>query len=276
MKRALISMAILLASAAAAQAQVVITYTNENKNSKLTFTYSSGYYSGYGGYGYGGYGGGYGGGYSPGFIYNSGGRTFTFGTNFLGDNWWGYPAGYGRYGTTYYGNGGYGYGGSSYGARYRVPTYIDYQRPVGASREVGQMNVEKTGDAGLMKFKAGDYAGALAAFRKLVVHDFSSAGSKLWMALALAGTGDYKNAEKALRSASATNDQLNSVDLKAMMKDAKEQARFAAAVEKAGGVVAGFVLERLGEKEKAKAALDAVLKAAPKDTEAAKLRARLN
>ena len=271
MKRALISLAVLLAAAAAAQAQVVITYTHENKNSKLTITYSDGYYSGYGGYGYGGYGYYVGGGsYGPGFIYNRGNSTFGFGTNFLGENWRGYPSGYGQYGTSYYG-GGYGYGRS-----YRVPSYTDSQGPVGASREVGEMSVEKTGEAGMVKFKAGDYAGALAAFRQLVVHDFSNAGSKLWMALALAGTGDFKNAEKALRSAAATNNQLGSVDLKSMMKDAKEQARFAAAVEKAGGIVAGYVLERLGEKEKAKAALDAVLKASPKDAEAAKLRARLN
>lgn len=277
MKHSILAAALLLAGAHAAQAQVTITYTKETGNSKLTISWSGGSYYGYGGYG-GYYGGGYGGyygGYSPGFVYTGKHGTFTFGTNFLSQPIFGggyYPYGYGMYGTTVM-----GYGTGHYHG-YGIPTYIDYQRvayrPVGAAREVAQLNVEKTYDAGIAKFKAGDYAGALAAFKQIVINDFSNPVPKIWMALALAGSGDFKNAEKALRSASASNEQLGSIDLKASMKDAKEQARYAAAVEKAGGLMAGYILERLGDKAKAAAALDAVLKANPKDAEAERLKAR--
>jgi hypothetical protein len=253
MKRTLLSLAVVLAASAAAHAQIVITYTKQNKNSKLTVTYSGGYYSGYGGYGYGGgfgfsgggfYGGGSYGGFAPGFIWSSGESSFAFGTNFLGQDWRGYPAGYGGYGTTYYGPGGYG-------TTYRIPTYIDYQRAygprTGAAAEVGQMNVEKTLDAGLAKFKAGDYAGAVAAFKRVVVADFNNATAKLWMGLALAGSGDMKNAEKAVKAAvgGLAKEQIARVDLKSAFKDAKEQARYQAAAEKAGGSLAEFVKERL-------------------------------
>jgi Flp pilus assembly protein TadD len=159
---------------------------------------------------------------------------------------------------------------------YRVPSYTDLQHSSGAPREVERLNVEKTNDVGIARFRAGDYAGALVAFKQIVVNDFSNPAAKLWMAMALAGAGDFKNAEKALRSASASNEQLSGVDLKGSLKDPKETARFSAAAEKAGGITAGYILERLGEKEKAKAALETALKAAPKDGEAEKLKARVN
>lgn len=265
MKRVLLSLAILIGATAAAEAQIVIQYTKKNKNSSFTFTYGGGSYScgGYGGWGYGGYapyGYGVSGGYTvaPGFVYSSGGTTLTFGTNFLGQNWTGYPYGWGAYGTTYY-----GYPGGGVVWTTGLPGYVDIV-PVtrrvtgvlGAPKEFEQLASMKDVAAGVARMKTGDFTGALAEFRQAVVADTSHAAAQLWMAMALTATGDAANADKAVRSAlSGGGMAIESVDLAGALLDPKVRARFVASASSTGGLGAALAFERLGEKEKARAAL---------------------
>lgn len=266
MNRMLLSAVLILASAAVAEAQVTVTWSGGNSKSKWNVSWSSG------GWGCGGSG------YSPGFYYSHGGTTISAGTNFLGST--GYYAPF---------HGGYYGGYASAGYRYYRPYYRRHDdwpgepivlrgsspsAPLGAPREVAGIAARAELDRGVAKFRSGDYAGAAADFKEAFLADSSAVRPQLWLALALAGQGDFKHADKALRGAiesGATAEELT-VDLS--LRDAKERARVESEALKSGGLAAAWILDRLGQAAKARALYDAILKAAPADAAALKLRDR--
>jgi hypothetical protein len=89
-------------------------------------------------------------------------------------------------------------------------------------------------EEGRRRFKGGDYKGAVDAFREAVVADVDNASAQAWFALALAVSGDYRNADKALRAA-AERAPFEKVDLKDLFKDAKERVRVLGNLSKGAG-----------------------------------------
>jgi len=268
-KHALAAAAILLGAASVADAQIGFSYERTGDNYRLRINGywggSSGYGYGYGGYGYGGYGGTYGG-YSPGFTWSNGNSSFAFGTNFLGSNY-GWPGtGYGYGSTMVYGDGfGYSSGwvlprrayygspGGSY-ADYVAMSYTYARRAAmhGVPEYVQRLTLSKHLEVGVKKFQWADYAGALASFKEAVGTDTSVGLAQVYMGIALVATGDFKNAEKALSSGIPAAPEFSAIDLKSMFKDAKEQAKFVAALDKAGHMANGLCHGLLGDKAKAK------------------------
>jgi hypothetical protein len=266
-KHVLAAAAIVFATASVADAQIGFSYERTGDNYRLRI---GGYWGGgYSGYGYGGYGygGGYYGGYSPGFTWSNGNSSFAFGTNFLGSNY-GWPGtGYGYGSTVVYGDGFgyssgwvlprrayYGYPGGSY-ADYVAMSYTSARRAAmhGVPEYVQRLTLSKHLETGVKKFQFADYAGALASFKEAVGTDTSAGLAQVYMGIALVATGDFKNAEKALSSGIPAAPEFGSVDLKAMFKDAKEQAKFVAALDKAGPMSGALGYGLLGDKAKARA-----------------------
>ncbi len=231
------------AAAGVADAQVGFRYRRQGKNYVLDIWYG-------GGYGYG-----YGYGYSPGFAYAHGNSSYSFGTNFHGGNAWrsaGYDA---YYGTPY----GHGYG-PRYGTRSEYADYAAsnvYRRGAqqGSPEHVRRLTVDKHLELGMRKWKVADYPGALASFKEAVGVDTSGGLAQVWMALALVATGDPRNADKAAESGLAALvvvQELRTVDLKSQFRDAKEQAKFSAALERSGPLAAALACAVLGDATRAK------------------------
>jgi hypothetical protein len=222
-KKIMLSAVLLAVMAVAAEAQIYVEYHRKTSHSSLTVTYSSGYGCGYG---YGGYGYGSGYGY-PGYSGTYGGATYAY-TPYGG---WGY--GYGPYTP-------YGYG-SAYGGGYhygRVPR-MDYSptlpapAPHGVSDRTHELVADKNIEEGRRRFRAGDYRGALDSFRSALTTDLANGSAQAWFALALAVTGDGKNADKALRGAAPLAPF--KVDLKDAFKDERERTRVMALLARMTG-----------------------------------------
>jgi hypothetical protein len=235
MKKTVMAGLILVAGAAVADAQVSFRYRRQGSNYTLDIWGGFGYGTGCGtGYAHG-YGYGYAG-YAPGYVWRG-------------------------WNSSYYGSGGYAYYPYARRARY------DYEQDVqsaadfaamrytatrraqahGAPEQVQRLTVARYIEAGVRKWRTGDTAGALALFKEAVGADTSNGLAQVYMGLALVATGDFKNAEKAMAGGLPSAD-LGAIDLKGMFRDAKEQSRFRAALEKAGPL-AKKAGEQLGMKE---------------------------
>ncbi len=226
MRKAILTGALLALMAVAAEAQVRVEYDKRSRNSSLRVTWDGGYYSGYG-FGYGS-GFGYSSGFAPGFVGSFGGGTLAFGTR----HYLPYGPGWSRYGTGFawrWPQGSYSYySGPVYPYYYAPYTVMDYAPPraivAGGPAPNPALAVAREIEEGRGKFKAGDYRGAVDAFRAAVVADISSASSQAWFALGLAAAGDFRNADKALRAA-AGGAPFGEIDLKDLFKDGRERDR---------------------------------------------------
>lgn len=269
MRKAMLAGALLAFMAAAAEAQVYLEYEKRKKDWSLRVTYSSPYYYGYGGYYYSPYG--Y---YSSPYSYYSPfgygyGSTVSYGG--LGGWSYGYP-GY-SYGSPYAGGVYYNYWNGPLGPTYRGyvrPAMIDTSppplRPRGVADRMHEFVASKELQEGKRRFRLGDYGGALGQFREAVASDTSSGLAQAHFALALAATGDYRNADKALRAAAGLG-PLGTLPLKEFFRDDKEKTRFFAGLAKAGkdgALVAAWARFLIGEEE-------ALRQLAPKDPAAKKL-----
>ena len=208
MKKVLLAGTFLAFMAVAAEAQIIIDYQRRTRNSTLTITYNSGFYGYFGYYGaYGGYGG-----FGDSFAYSSAG----FGDSF-----------YSGYGLYSYGTPPGLYGGRPYRSPYSMPPVADYTpmapRGPGVSDRMNEYASSKEIEVGRIRFKMGDYKGAVDDFRSAVVADTSSAAAQAYFAVALAVMGDYKNADKALRAA-ADRAPFGKVDFSNLFVNEKELA----------------------------------------------------
>jgi hypothetical protein len=250
-KTAILSAAIAMLMAAAAHAQVVVV----EETGKRRWGYSS---SGCGTYGWGGYGVGYGYGYGYGY----GG----FGTGFSGYGYSTYQGplvsgGYG-YGGLYGGAGYYGgYGGYGYRGGYfsRPSASTDAAGPLPRTGPVSDRMAEFTSardiDDGRVRLKSGDYRGAVDQFRAAVAAHTENPVAQAWFAVALAISGDGKNADKALRAAAVAGFPLDRVTLADGFRDDKERAKVTAALARVSGdgaFAAAFALSLAGEGDKLK------------------------
>jgi len=130
---------------------------------------------------------------------------------------------------------------------------------------------------GRARWKAGDYAGALAGFKKAVANDLASGTARLHMALALLATGDEKNADKAVASAIGLvrgPEELADIKLDDLFRNAKERAKFEAKLvpsrDGTGNLAIALAQHLMGMKAKAAALLGGL-----KDPAGAKLAALL-
>jgi hypothetical protein len=208
---------LVLLMAAAARAQTGPEQDGKNRRPPVRIITIGGGHYGYGyGYGYGGWFGGprpclpysYGGASAYGFSYASpfGGYTYYSGPVT--------PPGYAWYRCSDY-----------------APPPVIVPRPAEPTPvSVSAREIEE----GRRLFKAADYKGAVDAFREAVVADVDNASAQAWFALALAVTGDYRNADKALRAA-AERAPFGKVDLKDLFRDAKERARILDILAKGAG-----------------------------------------
>ena len=283
MKKAMLAGAMLALMAVAAQAQVTIDYTRRTRNSSLSITFSTGYYSYYGYGGFGGFGGpggcggfgGFGGG--GGWAGRSGWSGYGLGGGFgypgyvsyypvgFGYNGGGSPlagsfAGTPTDGAFYSGFGMYSYGtmpGLYGGAPYRSPYYRPpnsdyYPGPMpsgGAADRMPELASSKEIEVGRLRFKAGDYKGALDEFRSAVVSDTSSGGAQAHFAIALVVTGDGRNADKALRAA-VDRGALGKIDFTGLFAGEKERLRVMTSLSKVSGdgaLSAAYALSVMGD-----------------------------
>ena len=195
-------------------------------------------YSSYSGTGYGyGFGSGCGCGFGSGYGYSGFGSS-TFGSGFgLGDFDLG-PLSIGSAGLF----SGVGYAGGLYGSPmggmvrgFAYPPY-GYAAPTRAMLPPPQFTLPASPDRlaeaasarevenGLKHFKAGDYRGAVDAFRLAVVAHTENPLAQAYFALGLIVIGEGKNADKALRLATERG-TFEKIDLRSMFKDVKERDR---------------------------------------------------
>lgn len=113
-------------------------------------------------------------------------------------------------------------------------------------------------EEGRARWREGDLAAALAAFKRAVAADLTSSAARLHMALALLPTGDLRNADKALASAldlEAVTDEIAIVDLESLFRNAKARAKYEAkltpARDGAGTLTVALAQHLLGMKAKA-------------------------
>ena len=201
----------------------------------------------------------------------------------------------GYHGRFLYGRGGLGWPVARPGVVYIADDYVPEGRPLGLSpnayRDTAYNNPSWTGwpyyahgrDAeppppptpkaesqgalidGRARWRAGDFSGALASFKKAVAEDLSSGPPRLHMALALLATGDLKNADKALASALEivrTPRELEALGFQEWFRNPKERAKFEdklfPARDGSGSVSVALAQHLLGLKEKAVKTLDGV------------------
>jgi hypothetical protein len=256
MKKILLSGALVTLMAVAAQAQVVLTYSRQTRESTLNITFSGGSYYGYGFGGSFGYPGGAFTYYSAGLGVPANGMPMTSP----------YPL-YGPPGSFYSGYGLYSYGTpyGLYGGGYRSP----YGRPpieeslplpvqpTGAAERMEKMASAKEIEVGRLRFRAGDYKGAVDQFRLAVLAD-PSGSAQAHFAVALVVTGDFKNADKALRAA-AERAPFGKIDFSDLFPSEKEKSRVTAALAKVSGdgtLAAAFALAAIGSPEPLKKAAE--------------------
>jgi len=257
-KRILLAGAMVALMAVAAQAQgVVDSRRQQTRYTSLNvgfsgYGYSASYY-GYGlSYGYGGfYGGGYYNYYHAGCGVPVNGMPMTAPCPLYG------PPGsyYSGYGLYSYGTppGLYGGGGGGFQSPYGMQIEGSLAPPVQKSDDAEKMeklSSSKQIDLGRFRFRSGDYKGALDEFRQAVVAD-PSAAAQAHFAVALAVTGDLKNADKALRGA-VDKAPLGKIDFAGLFSSEKEKARVLAALQKVSGdgsLAAAFALQSMGVPE---------------------------
>lgn len=248
MKKHALAAALVLAMAVAAEAQITVTYTRQTSNSRLTVRFSAASYSGYGyGYGYGGSsfaGIGYGG---YGYAYGGYGGYLGSVRHAVAP---GVVAGAYHPGLVGYG---YGYPGNGYLSGATRPI-MDYFPGAVRDRQVPERSPENVASALLdqarKRLKIGDYRGAVEDIRSAVVEDEGGGTSEAWFAVALAITGDGRNADKALRAA-LEHGFKGTLDVQ--LRHKKEEARIVSILSKAvgeGATAAAYALSLLGQPEK--------------------------
>ena len=112
-------------------------------------------------------------------------------------------------------------------------------------------------------WRAGDYAGALAAFKQAVADDLESPDARIHMALALLVAGDLKNADKALASAldlERAGDDISGIAFEDLFAKPKERQKFEAklvpAKDGSGSITVALAQYLVGLKAKAAATID--------------------
>lgn len=167
---------------------------------------------------------------------------------------------------------------------YRVPYYPYYAgtrviynyAPVYATlpesaERANRLRMQEEVGAGIRRFQRADYRGAVESFRRGFLASTDSGLLELYLGLALVGTGDLRNAEKAMRSAfeSLKPEDALGIDLPILFQDAAEESRFVAANSP---LIAGVVQFLLNRGDAAREELRKV----PKDPAARKLLDRLS
>ncbi len=258
--------------------------------SGLGFGLGYGLLGGFGGFGYGGYGGYGGGGYGG------------YGGSGCG-GYGGYGGGYGGYGGGY-GSGNYGYNPCGQGyAGYNDPNAYANLSPVATTAVAGQSNLGLTqsttplptndpaasakdfASRGETAFKAGDYNGAVYAWRHSVLDDPQNGVLTMMLGQALFATGKFEEAAGATQAAmrQLPKDQWgvvvsHSQELYGNIQDYTNQLR---ALEQglkdklenpALRFLTGFHYAYLGFPKEAVDQLDRGLKIAPRDEMAKQLR----
>jgi hypothetical protein len=212
------------------------------------YTYGGAYGTNYG-YNYGSVPGyGYGTGYSAPY-YNWGWGTgcrpgFIVGYPGWGSCWGGY------YGGGYYG----GYPGYYGGEGYHQPSYpaagVAGPSPAPAPRQTPEAASLREIQEGQRRFRLGDYRGAVDSFRSAVVASPDSPLAQAWFAVALIAVGESRNADKALRAASAGGLAPGALSLDGLFRDDKERVRMIVALAKVtgeGSLAASYALSIAGE-----------------------------
>jgi len=256
-KKFLLPAALVMGMAAAAHAQVVVDYSRTDRNSSFRVRYSSGYGYGYGGF-YSGFGGGY---YAYGAGYNSyygpNGFNYGFYPGYLSTNG---PSIYG------YGSGPYSYMGGYGGVgTYRPGTFgrpsasTDAAGPLTRSAPVSDRVMEFAAarelEEGRRRLKTGDYRSAVDQFRASVAAHPENALAQAWFAVALAISGDGRNADKALKAAVADGLDVGKMSLSDAFHDDKERTKVTTALSRTGaegGLSAAFALSLDGDPAKLK------------------------
>lgn len=215
--------ALLAVTAGVAEAQVSFQYHRESRRRSLTITY-----------GYPGYGAGYGYSYGPGIVGRIGGGTFRF----TSVHPWSVGP-YAGYSVYPYGGGAFvGAPGYSYYSGYPSCAFTDYvpvhRPPQGAAARVQGPPADRGVEGGRRRFRLADYRGAVDEFRSAVVADPEDAVAKVYFALALAVTGDPRNADKALRSG-VERAVPAKIDLNGLFRDQKERTRVLASLAGVSG-----------------------------------------
>jgi tetratricopeptide (TPR) repeat protein len=214
-----LALAIFLTSETFAEAQVIIEYKKQNKISSWILTYS-------GGYSYG------------------------------------------------YGNGWMPYGISTYSGlplyRSSRPIYVYDTRPIynyspvyssssDSSERLLKMRLQKEIEVGIRRFQEADYRGAREAFREAFLSDTDSGVAQLYLGVALAGIGDFRNAERAFRSAfdALKPEEALALDLPILFRDVREENRYVASLSPSP-LTAGGIAFLMGRKEQARSELEKV------------------
>lgn len=241
MKTVILAAVMVVVAASVADAQVDFRYRREGRNYRLDIRYSSG-------------GCGYGYGYGPrfsGFTYTTGGSSYYSGSGYYGGSYYGGAWGYASGARAYTGWRPYSTG-TGY-ADYVAMNYAAVRRAQvhGVPERLQRLALDRHIDAGMKRWQAADYAGALASFKEAVGTDTSSGLAQVCMGLALVAVGDARNAEKAVAGGIETLDP-SAIDLKAMFRDAKEHGRFSAALERVGPLTGALGWLLLGERDKAR------------------------
>ena len=159
---------------------------------------------------------------------------------------------------------------SNYGTLPRVPYYpyyvghrivTDYApvylvSPVSAER-ANRLRMHEDVEEGIRRFRAADYRGAVDAFRKAFLVSTDEGLLQLWLGLALAGSGDFRNAEKAIRGAFETLNPAEGlgIDLPASFRDPSEESRFLGMLAK-NPWLAGVTAFLMGRKDEARRELE--------------------
>jgi hypothetical protein len=126
----------------------------------------------------------------------------------------------------------------------------------GVPERVQRLVLDRHVEAGLQRWRAADYAGALASFKEAVGIDTSDSTAQVCMGLALVAVGDFRNAEKAIAGGlEGPGFDPAAVAFKAAFRDAKELGRFSAMLEKAGPLAGTLGWHLLGERDRSKARL---------------------
>ena len=161
---------------------------------------------------------------------------------------------------------------NAYGDRaYYTPGYSEWPYHYEAGRDEAPPEIpapkaasEESIGEGRALWRAGDYAGALASFKKAVADDLESADARLHMALGLLAAGDLKNADKALASAlvfeRAADDVLGLAfdELFAKPKELRKfEAKLVPAKDGTGALTVALAHYLLGAKAKGAAMLEA-------------------
>jgi tetratricopeptide (TPR) repeat protein len=219
----------LVALESMADAQgITLEYKRQTSNSELVVTWSGGYW-----------GSGYAYGYGTGYGY---GCRYPVGSSYV------YPGSYYRFPR-------YSYSTLYYGSR-AVYNYSPVL-PRSEGRK-GILSVRKEVEEGLRYFRRGNYAGALASFKRAYLADTGSAPVRFLFGLALVGAGDSRNADKAFTGAleDLSPADVRGTDLSSMFGSVRQEEEFGKRAVP-GSLSAGVVALLLGDEAGAKKILSA-------------------